>query len=238
MDTKKSIVSCFLLVSLSFLGIGCGGGDSDDGGGASPWAGKTYLLEIPDSYWTEPRGIGDDIGPFAPHFLISVEGGSASAPEINIGTAAGDAQDLCNPTTRVQATSSYPNVQISSSSFPVHIEHINEPIQVNGTIYNMTISNVLPDGDTITDAGELVATMDFRDVYRMFTALVDPTPDSVCDALADAYQDSGTQCEACPADGMSYCLTMKAAFLGAQPSNINLVTVAPSDVAASCSDSD
>src|SRR5215510_13711851 len=81
------------------LSAGCG----DNQAGSSRWVGKTYLLDIPAANWTEPRGIGRDIGDFVPQFLLGVEPASPGYLAVTVGTAADGVQDPCNTTTQVMA---------------------------------------------------------------------------------------------------------------------------------------
>jgi hypothetical protein len=181
----------------------------------NPWNGQTYLLDVAARNWAEPRGIGQEIDDFVPNFLFRVDGESPDSFRVTMATAHEDGmQDACNKTSELDATATLPDTMIGPAEFPLHIQHVNEPIAVDGTIYNFTIKDVLPDGDTLSTTGELTATMDFRELYPLFTLLVDPTPESVCSAFEMSYS---APCEPCPNDGEAFCLTVKANTLGAVP---------------------
>src|SRR5690606_14836278 len=66
------------------LATACGAGEEDgDGtdtvtpgvgaGDTTPWAGQTFILSIPEANWSEPMGLGAEIGPFVTPFLIRID---------------------------------------------------------------------------------------------------------------------------------------------------------------------
>ncbi len=184
------------------------------GGGIESWAGRTFLLHIPQENWAYPRDIGTEIGPFVPDFLIGVDTAATGAMSLTVTTAnAAGAQEPCSPTTTVTGSSAgFPASQIGPASVPIHIKHVTEPgLQVNATIRNFTLTDVLP-GAEAASGGGLVTSLDVRDLYPMFTQ-IDENPDTemVCNALASF----GSPCEACPHDGAMYCLEVEAVELGA-----------------------
>ncbi len=218
--------SPFLAVLLIPLTTACG---SDDSGGddGPTYAGKTYLLNVPENSWT--GGVGQDIGPYVPQFVMKVEGNPAHY-DIQMGAARNGVQEMCNPTAQVSAQGTPPAFTLGPTDFPLYIRHEDEPIAVEATIYDLTISNVLPDGDTLAEEGTLTGIMDFREVYPLLTLIQpEPTPDLACQSLIDAGVG---ECETC-SDGEKYCLTLKAVYLGAEEApDITLQPVA--DVDSSC----
>jgi hypothetical protein len=219
---KKSKVSVGfsspLLLVLFALSTGCSGTESEpptEGEPANPWNGRTYFLEIPRVNWAEPRGIGADIADYVPGFLLKVEGDAPETFEVMMGKAHSDgAQNTCNKTGRLSASAEPPGVTIGPSEFPMHIEHAEEEIAVDGMVYDLTMTNVLPDGDSNTKIGEFTGTMDFRQLYELFTVIIGRTPELVCTSLEMTYQ---TPCAPCPTDQQPYCLTVKAIDLEAEP---------------------
>jgi hypothetical protein len=186
--------------------------EPDPGPETNPWNGKTYLLDVTENDWSEPRGIGSEIDDFVPNFLFRIEGESPESFDVVMATATADGlQDPCNLTSIVTGAKGPDGVAIGPTKFPVHIQHNVDPIAVDGPIYDLTLMNVLPKGEKTSETGELVATMDFRDIYELFTLVEDPTPETVCEVLAESYPP----CAACPDDGLPFCLTVKAIFLGA-----------------------
>jgi hypothetical protein len=178
----------------------------------NPWNGKTYLLDVTERDWAEPRGIGSEIDLFVPNFLMRIEGESPEEFDVELATATAEGvQDTCNLTSMVAGTKGPDGVAIGPTTFPLHIQHTEEPIAVDGPIYDFKITNVLPQDGKTSDSGELVATMDFRDIYELFTLVEDPTPETVCEVLAESYPP----CAPCPDDGEPFCLTVKAIYLGA-----------------------
>ncbi len=233
---SKSFLPKFLplcLAPLAALSTACSseaepGNEPDPAPATNPWNGQTYMLDVTERDWSEPRGIGSEIDLFVPNFLLKIEGESPDTFNVMVATAKADgSQDTCNLTSMVSAAKNTDGaVAIGPTEFPLHIQHVDEPdIAVDGPIYDFTITNVLPNGGATSDMGELVATMDFRDIYRLFTLIVNPTPDSVCSALGDSYEP----CAPCPNDGEPYCLTVKAIYLGATPTTTVIEPIAQLD---------
>jgi len=181
----------------------------------NPWNGTTYLLDIESQDWSEPRGIGREINDFVPSFLLRVDGDAPDAFDVTIGTAdlAGE-QDPCNPTNVFGATASPPAMMLGPTQYSLFIKHNVDPVAVESTIHDLTMKDVLPDGDTPSSVGEFSATMDFRELHPLFTILVDPTPEQVCTLFEDNYS---SPCMPCPNDGEPFCVTVKAIGLGATP---------------------
>ena len=177
------------------------------------WVGHSYQLSIASHQWSEPRGLGDDVGPYIPVFLIKVEG-AGNELDVTITTAAADGkQDPCNKTIHVDATAMYPALTIGPAEFKVRLINDdptdNKPgVEVYATAHDFTLTDVLPGGD---GNGSLSATMDAREIYPLFTLLGDgATPDDLCAELADQTNNVAT-CQPCPTDDEPYCLTLKAA---------------------------
>ena len=219
-----------VLLSLGLLAAACGG-KSDDSG---RWIGQTYLLEIPPANWSEPRGIGGDIGGFVPQFLFTVNRGSSQNLAVTVGTAKGGAQDPCNPTADVSMSGAqYPKSQILAPSFPLHIVDTNQmpTVVVDATVHGFSFNDILPAGDAKAKSGQVTATIDAGEVYRLFRLIPNPTKDSVCQALASA----GAPCAACAHNGQPYCLTIKAVQVAGTPATAAVKPVTAGSVPASCS---
>lgn len=196
---------------LTLVTVGCAANEA-----TNPWSNKTYLLDIDSVDWAEPRGIGKGIDDFVPSFLLHVSGDDPNAFDVTLGIVKDGAQDRCNRTSVVGATASPPRSTIGPSQVPLFIQHASDPSAVEGTIYDLTIENVLPNGDEPADSGKLSATLDFRELYPLVTVLIQPTPDSVCASFEKTY---AAPCAPCPSDGEPYCLTVAATYLGATPTD-------------------
>ena len=193
----------------------------------NPWSGKTYLLDTEVRDWSEPRGIGQDVDPFVPTFMLRVDG---EEPEV-FGVTAGTldvmgAQDTCTKTRVLDATASPPSAVIGPSEFTIHLEDVDEGIAVHGVIHDLTLTNVLPNGDVISEEGTLEGMMDFRELYHLFTLIENATPESVCSVLFDTYE---VPCSACPGDDEPFCLTIKATGIGAVPTDMVIEPVETTD---------
>jgi hypothetical protein len=201
------------------LTVGCGDENSGDDG-ASAWTGQTYVLAVPENNWAEPTGVGQDLGEFVPPFAIQVESAADGSYDVLLGTTdPAGAQQPCNATTRVTATSAgEPAIQIGPVEFPLYIKHVREEgLAVETVVHNFMLKDVLPNGATPSETGELTAVVDIRDIYELFTQILGRTPDSVCEALS-----SNAACSPCAADGQPYCVSLRAILLGATPSPLVL----------------
>lgn len=184
----------------------------------NPWSGKTYLLDLEVRDWSEPRGIGADIDPFVPTFMLRADGDDPEVFGVMTGTLdLMGAQDTCTKTAVLDATASPPSSVIGPSEFAIHIQHTDEPIAVNGVIHGLTLTDVLPNGGAISEIGTLEGMMDFRQIYHLFTLIENATPESVCTVLEDTYE---VPCTACPGDEEPFCLTIKATGIGAVPTDM------------------
>lgn len=216
MKKLESHRNLFLTAAL-LCSVGCSSSKSDD---SNPWEGHTYVLAISESSWTDPPGVGQDIGPFVPRFAIQVEGSSGDDLDVLLGAATADGkQDPCGPTTTAKAVSkSASGFELGPIDVPVYVANLDEQTKegpkVIAPIYGLTMSNVLPNGSTPATQGKFTGTMDFREVYSLFTLLMPPTPDKVCTTLADQTEGKA-QCAPCPKDNQPYCLTVKAEGIGA-----------------------
>ena len=211
-----------VLMALLPLLAACGSDDEED---KNPWENRSYMLEIPSTHWSEPAQIGNEIGAFVPRFLLQVAGSSPDQFTITVGTAdAAGAQNLCSVTSEFQAQAAdHPNVQIGPSTLPVHLVHPTQPVEVDATIYDMAMANILPNGVTLAEEGEFTAVVDARELYPLFTLLPEPSAETVCAAL-DTYDSA---CVSCPTDGAIFCLPLKAVRLGA--SEMSGMAVVPVD---------
>jgi hypothetical protein len=252
-----------LLVALPLTACG-GGGDDDSSKPApppSPFAGKTYYLSIAKNDWSYPRGIQKDLFPVAPAFFLKV--GQGATPTVTIASAAGtrpsaadatvpesipvtDAkQELCGPTTNVTLGGTSPKSEIAPPLLNLFVANnmSDTPVQTTGKVFDFKLEDVLPGGGA---AGTLEATMDFNDLYVLFTALGNSrTADSVCAELKKQYtpdscmDDTCTvQCLPCPSGGSATCLTVKADGLTAvEAPGVDIVDVPVEGRPASCASS-
>jgi hypothetical protein len=209
----------------------CGNGDS-----GPHWAGKTYLLDTPavsPANWTKPKNVGGDIGGYVPQFLMGVEAGAGSALTITLTTAFDGKQDMCNPTTQVTASAAnYPSSQILVPSFPIHIidPSVDHPANVHSTAHDVLFKDVLP-GDSAAKVGELDATVDLAELYKLFYLVPNATPDIVCSTLS---AQGGVPCEVCAFNQLQYCLTLQASQIVATQTTATITPLALSALDPSC----
>jgi hypothetical protein len=262
---RFTTVAAPFLISLSL--VACGGGDDDSSKPSSPsWGGHTYMLTIKRGDWSVPKGIGADLFSVAPAFLFDVQGsGSNLTTTLGYGTATMlDAdrnavalspdqikQDTCGPTTTAtvvpgdgaKSTITIPQMKMHV----VNTAPMSGPLQVTADVFNLSFTDVLPNGSTPSATGKLQATMDFKQLYILFATLGPTrTADSVCKALSDHYTPSAcmddsckVSCEPCPnaaAGDVPTCLTVEAEDIGALLADDHKVNPITS-VDATCADS-
>ena len=217
--------------SVLAIALCAGCGDSDEPKPA--WEGRTYLLDIPSTSWSEPAGVGRDIGEFVPQFLITLERASGDTYDALLGTAEAGVQNTCNPTTRVEAVARpYPNVEIVAREFPMYLRHVREDVVVTATIRDLSLRNILPDGAALAEEGQLTALVDARELYPLFTLIPQPSAAAVCAALA-AFD---APCGPCATDDEPFCLALEAVRLGAIELEIPVAPVAADTLDPACLD--
>jgi hypothetical protein len=188
--------------------VACGG-DDDGSSDSNEWTGRTYELSIGERSWREPQGAINDIKDYVPQFLLEVQGESSESFEVLTATGKDDQQDPCNPTASLPGSGN----TIGPAEFPLRIKHLREDIVVDATLYDWTLTQALPEGGVVSEAGSFSATLDGRDVAPLFTQIdSDPTPDELCAALEQLSPPA--PCQACPHDDEVYCLTLTAEKVG------------------------
>lgn len=205
-------------------------------GSPADWIGRTFLLEVPQTNWREPRNVGSEIGPYVPYFLLSI-GGTAEAPSVTLGgtyDATGATQDLCTPTwTGPLSVTQFPNATVTVPAFPAFIRVQDEAEMVyisrQITIHQLNLVNVLPVGSTPSTAGQLTATMDLDESYPLFYKPPQESGAAACNTLMEAL---GVPCELCAHSGATSCLTLKAVGIGAREVSVTVQEVAQPDPTA------
>lgn len=215
---RTRLLASVLFLVVSPLVVGCGSDSKKPTLSNSPWAGKTYLLNIPDTRWKEPRGsdgntgVGAEIGPFVPKMIFTLENGTDGV-DVRLGTSdAQGVQNTCNPTTKTKAAA--PEKQIGPVTTRLHITN-NVGAALFATAHDLTLTNILSETpDAPTQSGQFAARLDVREVTSLFYQLgKNATADVVCETLLESFKVS---CIACP-DGQSYCLNLLAVGLVAKP---------------------
>jgi len=197
------LVTGQLIVALAACGDdGPGGGNDNVNQGPS----GTYLLTIESDRWVAPEGIGIIIGTYVPDFLLGVRS-SGDATVLLLGAVVDDApgvsQDLCKetidfPVTDVGAGGTFTAGPVAFGLTITGYDVTLHELYVSGTF--------TPDGTAFV-AGTFMGILDAREFEGFFGT--DAT--GVCELVASV----GAACEACPADGDPYCLTVRAEDLRA-----------------------
>lgn len=206
MKKTQSTIRLLATSALVVLAAACGTPDEEPGAaGGSEWVGKTYLLRTTIGDWITPRGIGQDIAPYVPGFLIRVDSAMDGALGVTMGTVpamGADQQDPCTATRAITGSAVYPNSTIGPTDFVMHLT--NSGYAVNANVRGLRFDNVLPGS---MEDGTLTATLDFREIVNLTLAVEPPDPMAACTALEEARM---APCVACPHDGQPFCLTIVA----------------------------
>ena len=171
--------------------------------------GRTYRLDLGEARIVEPAAVGDLLGSYLTvDILATVVSYDDSAIKMIGGLAtegscagAGCTQDYCNPTI------DFPSADFSQSPF-FEIGPDDTTIEVAG--YSVTIGDLFIAGTFAEDGssfggGELAGAIDTRPLDSL---VGDDT--GAEGAICDLVVSFGVTCEACPADGEPYCLTLVA----------------------------
>jgi hypothetical protein len=215
----------------------CGGDDDEP---PTAWQGKTYELVIPQGAWLGPDpGIGREIAPFVPSFLLRVDQSAGTTHSATVATAEGGVQNMCNPTTKISGTGTYPNVTFGPGDVPLFIHNEvsasdpDDDVIVTTTIDAASFESILPNGSAAAEEGTFAGTLRARETSVLFTALTVRTADAFCSALVMSYD---VPCEPCATDSEPFCLTLTAIGLGATETSATIETVTIEGRDASCAD--
>jgi hypothetical protein len=223
----RSLAGIFVFV-VGLLVAGCSSDSKKQPASGSVWAGKTYLLNIPDTRWKKPSGdVGKEVGRFVPKMIFNLENGTDGV-DVLFGTSdAQGVQNTCSPTLETKAAA--PEKQIGPITARLHITN-DLGSSLFATAHDLTLTNILSETPEATvQAGQFTARLDVREVYSLFHELGNPTADAVCETLKNSFS---TPCVACP-DGQSYCLDLMAVGLVAKPLTNGTVEAVESE-APSC----
>ena len=227
-----------LILAVLTVALGCGNGSP----AGSPWVGHTYLVTPADpyTYLTKPSSstIAKTLANFIPNFLLQVNGVSGSQFAITIAPAKKQTnppeQDLCNVSVDVDATmSSYQKIQIGPTDLPIYITNSPEdkpPVTAKTTVRELSLSDVLPNGSTVSETGKFSALVDAREVNTLITIQEGLSGEQVCNLMKDSF---ATDCVPCP-DSQILCLQFEAEALGATETETNVKSMTESDLDSSC----
>ncbi len=202
--------------------------------GPGYWVDRTYVVTVPATNWSKPKGIGSDVGAFVPRFAFTITGSTETQVDLLVGTAIDTAQDTCTPTSSFTGSSeTYPAVRIGPQDFRARVVNdidAENPIVVYATLYDLEFVDILPTDVAPAEDGVLRGVIDTRELYSLFSQLPDPTPDTVCAASA-AFEAPCTACR----DGEPYCIELEAIGIGATETGLDGISpIAESDLDPSC----
>lgn len=178
-------------------------------------AGKTFIWDIQDKNWSEPRGSGAEFGQAVPNIMLQITNANEDGTmTFFTGTAdVNGIQSDCTTTVDIQAAvGANPAFTTTPINFLTYGENLSDeaPVhQVQATMYGMTMggSFVVKDGVVGIRKGFLEMMIDFRETVKLFHLRPNATPESICEEAPDF----NAHCEACPNDPSSVtCLKLKA----------------------------
>jgi hypothetical protein len=176
---------------------------------------KIFVFDVRDANWSEPKGAGKEFGVYVPDLMFQIQAVADDTLTLLTGTATEEGvQDECTATATLEASVvDNPYFETTPVDFLTYAynENIPAPATRVATLYDLSIRGRFTDGGTKIDNGELLATLDFRELSDLFHLLLeeDRTPEGVCERTID-YD---AECTACPSDGAPYCLQMRAQLI-------------------------
>ncbi len=186
--------------------------------------GRTYALDLRNARIVEPAGIGSVLTSYLEQVIL-VGVSSVSDTEIEmLGAIAKEAveppaQEFCDPSIP------FPPAAFTQPFFQIGPE--TTTLSVAGyalEVGDLEISGTFAADATYFGGGVLAGTIDTRPL----APLLDDSGDE--GAICDLAISFGAVCEACPADGEPFCLTLVAdQIVGAEVEGTTLVTVAGTD---------
>lgn len=188
--------------------------------------GNSYVVDLGGARIVEPPGIGKVLSAYlTTDILIGVTSVSDDKIQMIGAIAVEDSnppqQDYCDPTIAFPEADFIDSCYFAIGPQDTTFSVAGYDIDIQALVLNGTIS---PDGSYF-DGGTLSGTIDTRPLAAL---LGDPKDTG---AICDLAVNFGATCEACPADGEPYCLSLVADQIYAEASGSTLVEVAGNDCA-------
>jgi hypothetical protein len=200
---------------------------------------KSFVVDIDPNYWTQPPGIGAEIGAYVPKFAFQIKTVDTVGLTFTalMGAAINGAQDMCTQTSLLTGTITTNTAGGNSFAFgPVDLPGMvitgpdPEYIKAEAIIRQFHLSgDFVNQGDKFKNSS-LGGVMDLREIAKVFTLISDPndrTPEGICAQGADL----GFVCEECAHDTATpkavSCLTTLSSLF-----KVNAVELMMTDVTA------
>jgi hypothetical protein len=183
--------------------------------------GRTYVVALAEARIVEPPGIGSVLSSYlTTDILLGVSAVDGSSLDIMGAVAKSDVtpdeQDYCNPTIP------FPTADFSAEPY-FTVGPQTTTLSVAGydiEIGDLNVTGTFAADGTYFDGGTLSGTIDTRPLSPLIDDSGDPG------AICDLAINFGAECEACPADGEPYCLTLVAdQILAEQVDGVTLLEV-------------
>jgi len=157
--------------------------------------GKTFILDIPGSQWTEPAGLGDELAKVQPMFafqVLAVDDASLTFTA-RIGAVRDGAQDPCDKTYLAQGALDSSDMTFTLGPADIQTLFMSHGTKTLATSHHLTISGQIIDGGAGLVAGKLAAELDAREIYPAFYLAQFAAGGELC-AEMTAH---GVSCHAC-----------------------------------------
>lgn len=227
----------FTLLATAFAAAGCdpsndesdGSGNGDeDSSDPGPWDRQSFRIDIPQNNWTDPRGIGSEIGAYVPAFFLRFGESADGEVELLLGSGdpGADEQNPCSSTISIKLESPDTPNEFGPVTLEAQLTSTagGTTATVTANIYDLTFKDIFPvDGKTSKD-GVLTAVVDFREMAPLFTLLPDGmrTAENVCAGLQQSFSAPCEPCSYTGGDDEPFCLEMTAMGLGAVDTDIEI----------------
>lgn len=229
---RKSVRSTMFACLSSWGGLtACGVAEEQK---VHPLSNKTFVLQVATNNWTKPP-MATQISNYIPELVIKFGQGSGTQMPYTLASARNGGQDPCGPT--VLGVTTVEPFGLGPVELPLHLVHpeASPMLVANTTVHEFVLTNVIPQGATVAD-GSLVAVVDVREVYTLFTQIgglggnsSPENPDVVCNALK-SHDGAHTSCQECAglsthAPAGPYCLSLQADYLSATETSMAIAPI-------------
>lgn len=166
---------------------------------------RVFVLAIAPGNWTKPAGVGSEIGTYVPSFAFEVESVDGNELDVLLGTVDGEEQDPCGKTHAIEGSvEQNPHFDLGPVDFETVVTGPEK--SVIATIYGLGIEGDFTENGGKIRYGRFTGVIDIREIYELFNKLPNPTAELICQTAPTL----GFQCEACPTDDESFCITVVA----------------------------
>lgn len=201
----------------------------EDGWDSYDWnadeiAQQTYVAELFDGTTVSPMGIGallaDEMGSL--EIALRIEEMDGDNADLVVGWGSRGEQDLCVPTTDLEASFFGRQLSVSDATMEV-------PFSGGETIplVNMSLEATIERDGSGIELEAVSGELDVRDMASAAEVLGVEDPRDICEVLVNF----AIECEHCTSDGEPYCVPVEVVDLYASPASYTLEERTDEDIA-------